>query len=201
MPQSSTTASRFASYTGDGFSGLYLWGAQVEAGSFATSYIPTVASQVTRAADAASMTGTNFSTWFNAGEGTMYAEAIAPNASASVGIVELSNSASATSNYITVYRQAATWRYRTSTANLNLSPQLTEGSFNKMAFGYSATSYPISVNNTTAQTNTTTGLISGPNQLLIGFASISATSLSGTIKKLAYYPIKVTNAQLQALTS
>jgi hypothetical protein len=195
------SADNVASYAGNGFSGVFLWGIQYEAGAFATSYIPTVASQVTRAADAASMTGTNFSTWYNAGEGTMYAEAIAPNASASVGIVELSNSASASSNYITVYRQAATWRYRTSTANLNLSPQLTEGSFNKMAFGYSATSYPISFNNLAVQTNTTTGLISGVNQLLIGFDSITATSLSGTIKKLAYYPLRVTNTQLQALTS
>ena len=131
----------------------------------------------------------------------MYAEAIAPNSGTSVGVVELSNSAAAGSNYATVYRQGATWRYRTSAANLNLSPSLTEGIFNKVAFGYSATSYPISVNGTTAQTNTTTGLVSGVNQMLIGFASVTASPLNGTIKKLAYYPLRVTNANLVALTS
>jgi hypothetical protein len=51
-------------YTGDGYSGIYIWGAQLEAGAFPTSYIPTVASQVTRSADSASMTGANFSDWY-----------------------------------------------------------------------------------------------------------------------------------------
>jgi hypothetical protein len=61
-------------YTGDGYSGLYIWGAQLEAGAFATSYIPTVASTITRNADIAIMTGTNFSSWYNASEGTLYLE-------------------------------------------------------------------------------------------------------------------------------
>jgi hypothetical protein len=48
--------------------------AQLEAGSFATSYIPSVASQVTRAADNASMIGNNFARWYNVNEGTVYAD-------------------------------------------------------------------------------------------------------------------------------
>jgi len=45
------------SYTGDGTSGAYIWGAQLEAGSYATSYIPTTSASVTRNADVISKTG------------------------------------------------------------------------------------------------------------------------------------------------
>ena len=44
-------ASGTASYTGDGTSGLFVFGAQVEVGSVATSYIPTTTAAVTRNSD------------------------------------------------------------------------------------------------------------------------------------------------------
>ena len=54
--------------------GIFIWGAQLEAGSFPTSYIPTTSSTVTRAADVASITGTNFSSWYNQSEGTVFVD-------------------------------------------------------------------------------------------------------------------------------
>lgn len=53
---------------------VYLWGAQLEAGSYATSYIPTVASSVTRNADVISKTG--ISSLIGQTEGTIFVEHI-----------------------------------------------------------------------------------------------------------------------------
>jgi hypothetical protein len=64
-------------YTGDGTSGVYIWGAQLEAGAFATSYVSTTSAQVTRAADIATMTGSNFSSWYRQDEFTSVVRFIA----------------------------------------------------------------------------------------------------------------------------
>ena len=66
------TTANSDSYTGDGWSGIYIWGAQLEALANSTSYIPTTGAQATRAQDSATIAGTNFSSWYNQGQGTFY---------------------------------------------------------------------------------------------------------------------------------
>jgi len=68
------TNSTTTSYTGDGTSGLFLWGAQLEAGSFATSYIPTTTGSLARSADVCNITGANFTSFYNQSEGTLFAD-------------------------------------------------------------------------------------------------------------------------------
>ncbi len=62
------------SYTGDGTSGIFLFGAQLEAGAFPTSYIPTTTTALTRSADVASVN--TLSPWYSATEGTLFAEVV-----------------------------------------------------------------------------------------------------------------------------
>lgn len=62
------------SFAGDGSSGILVSSPQLEVGSFPTSYIPTSGSTVTRTPDFASITGTNFSSWYNQTEGTAFVD-------------------------------------------------------------------------------------------------------------------------------
>jgi hypothetical protein len=199
------TADNSINFTGDGYSGVYIWGAQLEAGSFATSYIPTVASQVTRSLDLAIMTGTNFSSWYRADEGTLYAQAS-------------SNAPQGTNNRVLWIRNSATGLYddaivldvrrgasnvsfnvRVSAVDQALLQPTTLLQENKAAFAYRRNDFAGSVNSSTVSTDTT-GSVPVVNQMTIGWHSDN-TNLNGTIKKVAYYPARLQNSELQALTT
>jgi hypothetical protein len=196
-------SSGIPTFTGNGFSGAYIWGAQLEAASFATSYIPTTTAAATRAADAASMTGTNFSSWYNAGEGTLYSEAkllAVPGGSTYPGIVKISTDSGNKLGFYTT--PAATSTYFSVSANSTSSADISVAqspvsSFLKIASVYKVNDFAASVNASTVGTDTS-GIVPAVIKMDIGTYD---NSWNGTIKKIAYYPIRVTNAQLQALTS
>lgn len=195
-------------YVGDGYSGIYIWGAQAEIGAFPTSYIPTVASQVTRNADAASMTGANFSSWYRADEGTLYGSCIQPSASgvnrtlayltesvAQLERVEL-RAINAGTNAPRAYINGS----GSNQCDFNFSA-LTAGSLNNMIIAYKVNDFAGSLNASAAQTDAS-GLVANPLLLIIGATpSTGVNSLNGTIKKIAYYPARLSNTELQGLTS
>jgi hypothetical protein len=194
-----------ATYTGDGYSGIYIWGAQLEAGAFATSYIPTVASQVTRAADAASMTGANFSSWFNNAEGTLYADYLLSDPN-SHSVAEISSGGS---DYIRMrYSSGGAAQYTVQVAGVTQANQAPTGFSTpntqyKRAITYATNSFNQAINGLLPTAEDTSGTVPVSSRLFIGAegATGSVSQLGGTIKKLAYYPVRVTNAQLQGLTS
>jgi hypothetical protein len=186
-------------YQGDGYSGIYFWGAQLEAGAFPTSYIKTEGSQVTRAADAASITGTNFSSWYNQDEGTIFAEGNTPILTVPVsnGIVGLDGGSS--SQRLAIYNNAGLTYFDTA---YNGIPQTTVvvPQSSRVAYAIKANDTNVSFNGTIGISDTAC-LMPVINQLQIGDVYAGgAYKTNGTIKKIAYYPERLTNSQLENLT-
>ena len=192
--------------TGDGFSGIYIWGAQLEAGAFATSYIPTVASQVTRSQDSATMTGTNFSSWYRADEGTVYAEGQSNNTAASNFPTIAAISAGTTNNQFSLLYANSLTNLLFDTATNSVTQAsitvagLSKPLFNKMAAAYKTNDFAFAVNNTLG-TPDTAGLIPVVDVLKIGRLYNDTNYWSGCIKKIAYYGKRLSNAELQGLTT
>lgn len=192
------------SLTGDGTSGLLVYGAQLEAGAFATSYIPTVASQVTRAADVATMTGTNFSSWYNQSEGTFF---VSSDYTLVVGGNYRFDVTDGTSSNQMRLRSAPSGstqsRFELTTsgvAQTTLSPSTTNPALNKDAIAYKLDDAAAVVNAGTAGVDTSLTPAT-MNQMAIGATRLGASPINGHIQRIAYYNRRLTNAELQGITS
>jgi len=185
-------------YIGDGTSGLFLWGAQLEAGAFATSYIPTATATVTRAADVASITGTNFSSFYNQTEGTVFAEAISVATNTSV----FSISDNSTNNRIQLETGSSTRRFRitsSGSARYDNSVSYTFGTQGKTAGAYLDTSTNHATNGTLGSSSTASPL-PVVDRIYIGSNAAGSFPNNGTIKRLVYFPTRLPNNTLQAIS-
>lgn len=177
---------------------------QLEAGAFATSYIPTVASQVTRAADTAVMTGTNFSSWYNATEGTFF---VSSDYTLVVGGNYRFDVTDGTSSNQMRLRSAPSGstqsRFELTTsgvAQTTLSPATTNPALNKDAIAYKLDDAAAVVNAGTAGVDTSLTPAT-MNQMAIGATRLGASHINGHIQRIAYYNRRLTNAELQGITS
>lgn len=197
------------SYTGDGTSGVYIWGAQLEAGAFATSYIPTTSAQVTRAADVATMTGTNFSDWYRQDEGSFvcdWAQSLTTSTADTFGLFLVSGTSGALPiissriGYVG-FRRIRSYAQDTGAFFEYVSEGNAETSNSgKFSLTYAATNdFATSSSGATVVTDTA-GSISdfSCNTLQLGLAT---SQLNGHIARLAYYPKRLTNVELQALSA
>jgi hypothetical protein len=203
FPIGSTT-----NYTGNGTSGIYVWGAQLEAGAFPTSYIPTTASTVTRSADNASMGGTNFSSWYNQSEGTLYANAKSNSNTTQIpGIAALNNSSSPTTNRVDLryYQGGNSYTFFNGVGGGGGSLPRTSGfslTNPKFVVSYASQNVNFCVNSSLTSSRAS-AFVPSPlvNRLLIGsFDSGTSGYLNGTISRLTYYPRALKPNQLQYLT-
>jgi hypothetical protein len=177
---------------------------QVEAGAFPTSYIPTVASTVTRNADVASMTGTNFSSWYNATEGTVFTEyqvtagtnqrafAVSDGTLNNVMNILVTNASGNGSSFA-----VTTAGSLVASVPSNLATQ--SETLYKVAGAYKVNDVNGARNGTVGTTDTSAA-IPVVDRANIGSGGAASQFLNGYIQRIAYYPVRLSNDQLQALT-
>lgn len=196
-------------YTGDGSSGLYVWGLQLEAGSSVSSYIPTFGSAVTRAADQATVTGANFSSWFaGAPECTLFADGASNYAGPSAFLaidngtndqrIELLSSRNAFTNGGALHRAGggaleADW---VPAAAFTTAPK-------KIAYRVKTNSSRWAINgafDAAAVEDTSCAMPVGLDRMVIGNRSAGGIPLMGYLKALGVARYGMSDAELQSRT-
>lgn len=198
-----------ASPTGDLY---YLWGAQVEAGAFATSYIPTTTTSLTRNADVVTMTGTNFSSWYNAFEGAVFSEVTLSNLTKGQGPWAIGDNTLGFGSGRMMYVESSSGASGKLTFNVfnNGSQQVfmqpnvipVVGTPIRSVFAYKVNSYAASVSAISPSTGS--GALPSVNGMSIG-SLVSAWSgatqyLNGHVRKMSYWPQRLINAEAQAFS-
>jgi hypothetical protein len=190
-------------FTADQTVSVDLWGAQLETGSVATSYIPTTAGTGSRSADVISVTGA-VSGSIGQTEGTIYAEVDIRNVGLGEGsIVTLFQ---ASNNYVEILRgtlnriQASIADSAGSTNLTTTTGFITANSIYKIALGYKSGEFALYVNGTQVATSSAARTIGGLTTVRLGSYSTSFI-FNDRIRAAALYTTRLTNAELQSLTT
>jgi hypothetical protein len=188
---------------------ILVWGAQLEVGAFPTSYIPTGAAAVTRGADVVSMTGSRFSSWYSQNQGTVYCEATDyPYASStSRAYYQIFNTSLPNTNFIrqwiwsggpTVLSNSV-YSSDSGPVSADFSTGLLAGP-KKSAVGIKRDDYARSVSGGSVSIDASGTLPVELNEMSIGQSLSGLLTLNGHIKRLTYWPARLSNTTLQALT-
>ena len=186
-------------YTGDGASSIDIWGAQLEAGAFATSYIPTIASTVTRSADSLFLSGQNFAQWYRQDAGAWYAEF---NVLDQAGVTYTVSDGTGNNRFIGY--PASSVQLEITTGGV-LQASLDGGTITpntnvKVASAYATNDAALSLNGGTAVSDASVTLPT-VNQSRIGANVGGGNLLNGHIRSIGYIPVRAADFQLQALTT
>jgi hypothetical protein len=187
----------------------YIYGAQLEQLAFVTSYIASGAGQGARAVDITTISGTNFSSWYNSTNWTTIVSAIPATVPNTSGATELLFQFTLDGSNRILSRIASTASVLTSYWINNISQPQNAGGYNSASLtantlfkhGMTASngSWNLALNGTIY--NSSGGYLITPTSLSIGYSSNDANGFNGWIQRFAYYPVVVSNNELISLTS
>jgi len=181
---------------------------QLELGAFATSAIPTTTTALTRAADVASVN--TLSPWYNASAGTLYAEFVVSfDSSTSIFPIAAYVSDGTFSNTVVLYERTVddTRRGNIRVGGVQQFDQTNGsayvyGTVAKTAIAFQTNDVAFSANGTSPTTSASTTI---PTVNVLGLGSTnslggSLSPLNGYLRRITYYPRRLSNAELQSIT-
>jgi hypothetical protein len=188
------------SYQGASNLGLYFFGFQAEQGAYATSYIPTLGTSVTRVADAASKTG--ISSLIGQTEGTIFWEVDIkiPTATALEAIVNIDGGSFGNTFYI--YQSASTFAAEVFVSSASQA-YFTKGSITagvyKCALAYANNNTAFFINGVQVGNTDTSCSVPATSRIQMGQTALSSDT--SWTKQLLLFKTRLTNAQLAELTT
>ena len=190
-------------YAGDGTSGIYMFGFQLEQQSYPTSYIPTNGATNTRLQDIANNSGN--SSLISSTEGVLYAE-VSNVSKEDVSNIALTDGTNSQRVQIYFNKYALSLMFFVRVDGVLLATHTVSSSginyeeTNKIAIKYKTNDISFWLNGTKVGTDTTGTLI--PNKFTqLGFNSGGGGTFYGKVKAVAVYKEALTDAELQSLTT
>jgi len=193
------TGNETNSFSGDGVSGVYIFGMQFEEQSYPTSYIATSGDPQTRGADSATNAGS--SDLISSTEGVLYAEIAAlTNEDSTYRVIALSNGNSGEFVFVGFTNINNIYAYVGSQSIAYFTP--TDATdFNKVAIKYEDNNCKLFINGVQVGTiNTTATVPSGLDRLNFD-SGLGGSPFDGNIKCVAVFKEALTDAELTCLTT
>jgi hypothetical protein len=192
------------SYAGDVTKGLFIWGAQLEAGAFPTSYIPTTTAAATRSADVASITGANFSSWYRQNEGTVFAESSSFSNLSGSRVVSAIDDGSMSNRFQITFASGYTPNFAAvsaGTVSADLYASAPAQGFNtRFCTTYGVNDFVLSSNGGNSVTDTSGALPISVSTARLGVFQNNTGYLNGTIRRLTFFPQRLPSSTLEAIT-
>jgi hypothetical protein len=183
-------------YTGNANETIYIWGFQVEASSYPTSYIPTTSASATRVADVATKTG--ISSLIGQTEGVLFADVDFKANTGEVGIIIEVNSG-ASNQRVLIYYSSTTILCFANAGVFSYSQNTSERL--KIAFAYKSGDSALYVNGVQKAVSSSSLTYSGLSQLNIGSNYAFGQPTNSPTNQAALFKTRLTNAELASLTT
>jgi hypothetical protein len=183
----------------NGVDGIYLWGAQIEAGAYATSYIPTLGAAVTRGAETAIKTSAT--ALIGQTEGTIFLE-FQKNAGVDAANIAFSLSDGTSANIIYYNFEGPVIEFIASSSVQAIKSggiNLVAGT-NKIAVYYKANDFGIYLNGTSIFTDTS-GSVGAMSKFNLGSFFNDAYPVGTRINQALLFKTRLSNSSLAELTS